>query len=600
MAANTHFQPTPPALSEDEWATARWEDDGGPVHEPRPATHTREWLRIAAALAERLPELAGRDDVIVTCKPGTRSGAPAAFFPVTAELEIDAALFAPHNPRTINPARYGDEQRYPVAWGAFIHEAAHAAHSKWRTPTHLRGTALAQAAEVLEESRVERAHVARRPDDLRYLRACASTLVLAELNCQTPADRWQAAYAAGLILGRRDAGILKPDETEPLEKAVAKILGEDLLQTLADIWNAAHHTADHDDEGMLAHGRAWCEALGADQAKPPPRLKGDDGGNLAEAIGKAMTNVDEHEAAEAAIDAIRTEQQRAKADKAARERQAGATADKVFKRGGTYAPRPRPDGKPPLRPVTRTRPPTPGERAAAGKLARALRAAAYRERIVTVTTSAAPPGRLNMRGALARDAQRAAGAIPTAQPWVHTQRRQAPSPPLRVGIAVDVSSSMRAATAPMASAAWIFARAVALTDPESAAATVAYDRGLTAITAPGRNPDRVTEFAARGGGHCLAEAIDALTAGLDLTKPGRGRLLVVASDGIYSPADAVRAADRIRHLTNDGCAVLWLAFKPDPFPLPHTTLVELDHPAHAVDAIARAAKKAVKATTPIT
>ena len=247
--------------------------------------------------------------------------------------------------------------------------------------------------------------------------------------------------------------------------------------------------------------------------------------------------------------------------------------------------------------MTGTRAPTPAEKTAAGQLARALRAAAYRERTVTVTASAAPPGRLNMRGALARDAQKAAGATPTAQPWIRTQRRQSPTPPLRVGIAVDVSGSMRAAAAPIASAAWIVAKAAALTDPDSRSATIAYRRALTAITAPGSVPAQVTEFDADGGGHSLADAIDALDAGLGLTTPGAGRLLVIASDGYYRPRSPP-AAERIAALRAAGCAVLWLAFAPDPRPLPGATLLELTDPAQAAAAIGKAATAALATTAP--
>ncbi|MGX1757211.1 VWA domain-containing protein [Streptomyces lydicus] len=202
-------------------------------------------------------------------------------------------------------------------------------------------------------------------------------------------------------------------------------------------------------------------------------------------------------------------------------------------------------------------------------MARALRAAAYRERTATHTASAAPPGRLNMRQALARDARRAAGATPTAMPWTRTTvHRPSPTPPLRVGIAVDVSGSMSIAAAPIASAAWIVANAAALTDPGSLTATVAYDRSITAISAPGRNPTRVTQFKAEGLGHSLAEATDALTSGLDLAQPGAGHLLVIASDGYYYPEETARASERITALRKAGCAVLWLTFAPNPRPMP--------------------------------
>lgn len=606
MPAHPHILPAPPALSESEWATARWEDDGGPPFEPSPVAQAGQWLRISAALTERLPELAGREDVIVTCEHGTRSGAPAAFYPTTAALEIDAALFAPLKPAAINPKRPGDEDGYPVAWGALVHEAAHAAHSRWTTPPPLRGTALDTAAALLEESRAERAHLTRRPADRRFLRATVHTLVLADFTTQTPSDRWQAASAAALILARRDAGILDPDETEPLHTTVTGILGKDLLDTLASIWAAAHTTGDDDGKAMLEHARAWCQALGAEPAGPEPAPDPAGGrrpGNLTEAIGKVVGRVRANDAAQTAAQAraaaTRTARAQAKTAQAAYDRQAAKTAEKVFAPGARpFTPGGAPKGQLAESPVTGTRPPTSAEKTAAGQLARALRAASYRERTATVTASAAPPGRLSMRGALARDAQKAAGATPTAQPWIHTQYRPTPTPPLRVGIAVDVSGSMQAAAAPIASAAWILAKATVLTDPDSHAATVAYDRSLTAITAPGRTSTRVTEFAARGLGHSLAEGIDALCAGLELTRPGRGRLLVIASDGYYRRDEAARAAERITALRKAGCAVLWLAFKPDPHPLPGTTLLELADPAHAATAIAKAATTALAATRP--
>ncbi|MCL7377030.1 VWA domain-containing protein [Streptomyces sp. 35G-GA-8] len=594
-----HAQQTPPALSEAEWAIAVWEDDGGPAYEPRPRPHAGHWLRIAAALTERLPELAGREDVLVTCEEQTRSGAPAAFFPALAALEIDRALFAPRRPATINPARPGDEENYPVAWGAFAHEAAHAAHSRWTTPPPLRDTALDMAAQLLEESRAEYAHLSRRPGDRRFLRSAVRTLVMDGFTSQTPSDRWQAACAAGLVLARRDAGILDDDETEPLEQAVTHILGKDLLDTLARIWTAAHTTGDEDGQAMLEHAEAWCQALGADPAGPEPAPEPTGRrGELADVIGKVVSAVVANEtvqaAAQARVEAARTARKQAKAAQDDRARQAAKTAEKVFASGRRpYTP------STPLKrqhshsPVTGTRAPTGKEKAAAGQLARALRAAAYRERTATVTLSAAPPGRLNMRQALARDAQRAAGATPTATPWTRTVHRPSPTPPLRVGIAVDVSGSMSIAAEPIASAAWIVAKAAALTDPDSRAATVAYEHSITAITHPGRAPGRVTQFDASGIGHSLAEATDALTAALGLDQPGAGRLLVIASDGRYRREEAARAAERLTALRAAGCAVLWLAFAPEPRPLPGTTLLELTDPAQAATAIGKAATTAL-------
>ncbi len=157
---------------------------------------------------------------------------------------------------------------------------------------------------------------------------------------------------------------------------------------------------------------------------------------------------------------------------------------------------------------------------------------------------------------------------------------------------------MDTATAPIASATWILAKATALTDPDSRTATIAYHRSLTAITTPSRTPTRVTQFTAQGGGHCLAEATDALTATLHLDHPGAGRLLVIASDGRYQPDEATRATTRITNLRKAGCAVLWLPFAPNPHPLPGTTLLELTNPTQAITAIAKAATTALTTTNP--
>src|SRR5271166_3038305 len=98
-----------------------------------------------------------------------------------------------------------------------------------------------------------------------------------------------------------------------------------------------------------------------------------------------------------------------------------------------------------------------------------------------------------MRQAMAADAQRAAGALPSARPFTRVQRRRVPAPPLAVGIACDVSGSMSAWTGPVASTAWILARATA-TVPAARTAAVTYGRRVRPVTYPGAVPAKVTEF----------------------------------------------------------------------------------------------------------
>src|SRR5690606_3578200 len=127
-------------------------------------------------------------------------------------------------------------------------------------------------------------------------------------------------------------------------------------------------------------------------------------------------------------------------------------------------------------------------------------------------------------------------------------------------------------------------------------ATVAFDEALTAITAPGKTPTSVTRFRAGGLGHNLGEALDALSAGLELTRPGTGRLAVIASDGRYRRQEAHAAAQRLTTLQKSGCALLWLAFAPGARPPSGVPFLELTDPTQAVPAIAHAATQALRTT----
>ncbi|MFE2722762.1 hypothetical protein [Kitasatospora sp. NPDC059327] len=598
MSAHHHVQSSVTAA--DDADLARWDDDGAPPAQPR--SSPAAWLRVGAELGDRLVALSGRQDLLVTCRPGTRSGAPAAYFPGLAEVEFDATLFDPLQAHEIHPRIVGDEDRYPAAWGVFVHEAAHAAHSVWTEPAgaHPR---IVEAALLLEESRVEGAHLTRRPMDRTYLRTSARTLVMPDIANPSFQGIEHAAGVAALILGRRDVGILDGGETRAVAELCEQVLGADLLATLTGIWTAAHRCADHDAATMLAHARDWCSAL--DAAAPslpaPPEDLTDLLSGAVVVVMDSMAANDRADlaallAADDALAAHAEAQAQDRAQRAGSQRKSAALAKSVFNpRGATVNP----DGTPSSRtsPITGTRKPTAAEQTAAEQLSRALRAAAYRERTEERSTSPTPPGRLNMRAALARDAQRASGSVPTAEPFTHTRRSSTATPPLRVGIAVDVSGSMSAACGPVSSAAWIVARAAAMTGPDSRTATVAYDTHLTALTRPThRAPAQVTTFRANGRSHNLGDALDALDHGLDLSRPGAGRLLVIVTDAQYTPDETADAVTRIQRLSAAGCAVLQLTLDKNSRHLPGTTLLHLPKPSNAPAAIAKAATDAIRRT----
>jgi hypothetical protein len=543
------------------------------------------WLRLSSALTRCVADIAERKDLIVKCAPGAGRGAPGCFLPELATVELDGKHLGV-KPRTCRPRRASDRERYPALWGVLVHEAAHADHTRWKVPA---GSAEVSAALVLEESRIEAAHLARRPGDRHWLRAATRTLILAD--AADPAmTAWDAAHVAGLVLARVDADVLADGEATAVAAEVAaeveKVLG-DRLGELQDIWRAAHATDDDDGAGMLELGRRWCEVLGLDPKQPAPGRDPQPGRNspLAEAVRAALDAVTVAGQPAAAVDPDRARERAA--ERVTRHR-TDEIASRVFASSAVADPR---RGTP----TRRLREPTPAEQAAARRLARALRGAAHRERVTTTVTSRTPPGRLRMRDVLVADAQRAAGAAPTAEPFTRTLRRGVPTPPLRLGIACDVSRSMSLLARPVASAAWILARAGAYV-PDARSATVTFGESVHPVIPPGKSPALASEFGTWDGTEEFCDAVDALDAALDLSRPGAARLLVVVSDGRFRADQRRGGQERVARLKRTGCAVLWLALQPDARPIEGALSITLADPADAVVAIGQAAVRALAAT----
>jgi hypothetical protein len=244
-----------------------------------------------------------------------------------------------------------------------------------------------------------------------------------------------------------------------------------------------------------------------------------------------------------------------------------------------------------------TRAPLAPERTAARHLARALSTAGVRDRTATKSRSVVPPGRLRMRGAMTADAQRAAGAIPTAEPFTRTTRATVPAPPLRIGIACDVSGSMENFAGPVASAAWILAEAARHTAVPATTATVIFGYHVRPITRPGHTPAQVTEFDTNDGEHHIDTAISALDGALNLSRPDAARLLVIISDGCFEDDTKIPGQKMLDRLRASGCAVLWLEpDEPGNEPMCGATVHTLTDPTTTARAIGQAATAALRAT----
>jgi hypothetical protein len=573
-----------------------------PVTIPDPATTAPGWLALSAALTDEVPVIADREDLLVTVAPGAGHGAPACFLPAHATIEVDGTHLGSVDPATAAPHNISDRARYATAWGLLTHECAHAAHTSWQPPPGAPSGALA-AALLLEESRIEAAQIRRRPDDRHWLRASATNLILADTHADDPAHAprmttHDAAHTAALVLGRNDGGILTRTETAPVARAVATVLGADTLARLRELWQAAHTVADDDAQAMIDLGRRWCEVLGTDPQRPdqsdPSPAGGPSHGSgapspspLAEAITTSLREVARAVAREPVPADPAARAAAAKAADHLAEQAATTAAHAVFTMGGPRTGNTTTAG---------TRPPTAQERTAARVLARALSTAGVRDRAATKTTSATPPGRLRMRGALAADAQRAAGALPTAEPFTRTTRTTVSTPPLRLGIACDVSGSMHHLAPSVASTAWILAHAAHHTTVPADTATVIFGHHVRPITRPGTAPTEVTEFTANDNWEDIPTAIDALDGALGLSRPGAARLLVIISDGHFRDIPRHDAQQRLDRLRTTGCGVLWLTTDATDTPLDGATVHLITDPAATAQTIGHAATTALRAT----
>ncbi|WP_306356780.1 MULTISPECIES: hypothetical protein [unclassified Nocardia] len=540
------------------------------------------WEALSVALTAEAPAIAGRGDLTATIAPGAGTGALAWFDPDTATIAIEGTNLG-IAPATARPWRPADRTRYAPTWGAFVHECAHARHTRWTTPPRPTEPETAGAAMLLEEGRAEAAHLRRRPGDRHWLRAAVRELVFADTGGLTNTEalaptRYAAAHAAALMLARIDAGVLTAAETAPAAAAIEAVLGRDLLRQLRTLWRIAHRLSDTNAGGMLELGRRWFALVG-----PEPHTTPQPGSSFGTAISGSLGDI-----AKAVAEHRLPADPAAAADHAARSEardadRAAITAASVFRtriRPGTHG--------------HRTRTPRTEERTAARALARALNTASQRERATSKTTSALPPGRVRMRGVMAREAQRAAGALPTAQPFTRTTRKPVPIPPLRLGIACDRSGSMRRFVADTASAAWILATAAHLASMPADTATLAFGSKVLPITHPGTVPAKVTEFPAPDDYEAIDTAIDALDGALGLSRPENTRLLVIISDGHFEDIPRRAAQKRLDRLRASGCAVLWLTPHPRSTPLTGATVHTLTDPAAIAAAIARAAVAAVR------
>jgi hypothetical protein len=575
---------------------------------------------LAARLNAIITPLSGRNDVLLRLRWDLPDGTPPGWWVDTvAEVNVnaDVTLGGTADPDDVNPATRRGRLRHPVLIGVTAHEAAHARATRWRgsVPDGTPGLVL-RAAALLEEPRAEGRQIRRRPGDRLYLRAAARHLVqipAAGDEAGTGQDRWRAAAAIALLCGRAAAGVLGEADVTDVRAGAAAVLGAGVVAQLDVLVREAIRLRDGDGPGLAGLARRWLEVIGIPEtstgtdfgeagcgagASPDDSAGGSAPGEpgtdpMGVAIAAAAAAIadaaagDARAAADAGAALPRRDQARvdARAAEAADRAAATRAAASVFTRHGRTA-------SGPGSPVTGTRPPTSRERAAANRLAAALRRAGYRGPDITRVASATPPGRLIGRDALAAHAQRELGLPVTALPFRTRIRRHVERPAIRVGLAADVSGSMRWIEGPVAAATWIIAAGAAQVRGQVAA--VAFGHAVTSLAAPGVPPTAVPILAAHDGEEAFTPAIRALDGALGLSTGTGVRLLFIASDGeLVIPGEEPEGRRLVARLARAGVGVLWLDSDGDARVMPGAVRVPLAAAADAATVIGQAVVEAL-------
>lgn len=540
-----------------------------------------EWLRVGAQIAELANKWAERNDIVAFIGEGAGEGiAPALFKPQIAEIEINTKVAFGFG---VSPTTIGDlnekKNRYefPKASGAIFHEACHARFSLWKMEDAYEALKSDefQALMLLEEGRIEALGVRELPVNRPLLRACAFSLVLGDFDIdQLPNEGISSLVRlVGLLQARVVAGVLDADEVADINAIIRTKIGEEAFLRLSEICAEFQaHKNHYSVEALYPLAIEWAKIERDLKSENGEEGAGENGEGMkmpagmkealqeiAEQLKEAMQEASEMmEIANAGEIADQQEaedwQEIVQQNKAGQKEnsEAKGEAQKVFNKT-TGVGSSKTSSK-----LIEKRKPSNEERRASVIISRMLEKAKYRERDITEVATELPSGRLRPQAIIQNEAMKAKGLNTRIPAWRKTVRKHTDEPTLSVGVMVDISGSMRSAMQPMATTAWVMSEAVKRV--QGKCGMVYYGNDVFPTLKPGQSLDEVTVYSAMDGTEKFDSAFKALNGGLDLLT-GRGvRMLVVVSDGEYTPAEHRNAEKWVQRCHAEGVAVLWLTF----------------------------------------
>lgn len=531
----------------------------------------KHWLATCSQIGIIANEWAGRNDLAVYAGEDAGMGqAIACFIGTTAEIEINlAGAFG----KATLPSMVGDftlrstQYDWAEPTGVIYHEALHARSSdKWDYSLfeieQKNGNAnVVDAFFLLEESRIERIGVLTYPKNRVFLRASALGLALGEIDEDALAKLSEVrvlAHMAGLALARVDAGVLALADVSKIYARALDVLGEELFSKLRSVWVRFQNLSNGATVAGLDLAREWVELL----READPEGENGEGGCGIEIVLSAKDDLSE-DAGDMAIsiamdiDDQQTQEEweedvKARAQKSKKQNEERKVAETVFDNTEKGASNSRSR-------LTSKRAPKSDERASAVKIAEMLDKAKYRERSVHIRKTHAPLGKLNIRNAVQNSAMKSKGLLGELPAWKSKSRKHTDDPTLKIGVMVDISSSMTSAMDAMATTAWVLGEAGRRIQAQTA--MVYFGNDVFATLKVGQKLEEVSVWSASDGTEVFGKGFSALNGTLGLTYSDGVRMLVVVSDGNYTPNETEKAKDIIRECEANGVAVLFITPK---------------------------------------
>ncbi len=573
---------------------AHYEAKGKSRLTSRTATTNPEWLRVCSQIGRLVNDWSWRSDLAVYGGEDSAEGrAVAAYYAEIAEIEVNLPkAFGEFTPADFvgNIMDKSVQYEFPMATGILFHEALHARHTQW--DTNYLGTQLepieAQAFMLLEESRIESKGVKERPENRLFLRTSALEMALEQVNEQTlgslAGDIWNTAQLAGLSISRVDSGVLEVADISDIYREVVSILGQDLFDELRKVWIEFQSLGVPQVERAIELSKKWVELLREADPEGEPQA-GSFGNPFEESEGEGDSESGEGESGEGemsetmkqlarklsqsateaemnASDSLAEQEKHDKFQEESKARQSEANknqnrkqqAVEVFHKQHNAEIGSGSDSR-----VSTRRQPTGAERASAVQIAKSLEKAKYRERSVHIRKSQVPQGKLIARNLIQNKAVESMGMRGELPTWKSKSRKHTDDPTLKLGVMVDISGSMGSAMNAMGTTAWVMSEAGRRIQAETA--MIYYGSGIFPTLKRGQRLNEVTIYTAPDGTEKFGEAFEALDGELGLTFGNGVRILVIVSDGNYTPKQTEWAIQVLRECKQNGVAVLWITPK---------------------------------------